>query len=223
MTTISFQSTRPIRGATCPMRSAWTPLLTFQSTRPIRGATKSTLPRGRGRPHFNPRAPYGARPGAARPRKDIGIISIHAPHTGRDQLSDDHYHRPFAFQSTRPIRGATTYSSQRDLLVPISIHAPHTGRDATVAGYEIACGGFQSTRPIRGATSNSRKSGGSSGISIHAPHTGRDLPYVYRQIRRHDFNPRAPYGARLLRSVGSLRNRNFNPRAPYGARQSLIR
>ena len=59
-TRTSFQSTRPIRGATLELVLK---LLTsgFQSTRPIRGATA-------------PRA--GAAAAAA--------ISIHAPHTGRD-------------------------------------------------------------------------------------------------------------------------------------------
>ena len=56
----------------------------FQSTRPMRGAT-----------HIDEGDLYEA------------LISIHAPHAGRD------YHGPYArflyygFQSTRPMRGAT--------------------------------------------------------------------------------------------------------------------
>ena len=34
-------------------------------------------------------------------------------------------------------------------------------------------------------------------ISIHAPHTGRDDSAGFKQVWRIDFNPRAPYGARL--------------------------
>ena len=57
---------------------------------------------------------------------------------------------------------------------PISIHAPHTGRDPTTTKAIPRVSGFQSTRPIRGATL---------------------LLVVWPG--RQDFNPRAPYGARL--------------------------
>ena len=55
----------------------------FQSTRPIRGATCP----GRDDPaakNFNPRAPYGARHSFGSPYSRPIPISIHAPHTGRD-------------------------------------------------------------------------------------------------------------------------------------------
>ena len=127
---------------------------------------------------------------------------------------------------------------------PISIHAPHTGRD----GANLA--------PLR-----------VSRISIHAPHTGRDpvfdeeyrIPLEFQSTRpirgatvsiinpyyvEMDFNPRAPYGARLQALIGTVpagfisihaphTGRDvfclaaescftyFNPRAPYGARLSL--
>ena len=100
-------------------------------------------------------------------------ISIHAPHTGRD---DDGYYGNYGiltFQSTRPIRGATGRRAAPVLPPRISIHAPHTGRDQTGG---ICCfpARFQSTRPIRGATDLTVTPGTSLPISIHAPHTGRD-------------------------------------------------
>ena len=59
--------------------------------------------------------------------------------------------------------------------VKISIHAPHAGRDREKAAYKAA--GLH--------------------ISIHAPHAGRDAMYSPRCLRRKNFNPRAPCGARL--------------------------
>ena len=56
----------------------------FQSTRPIRGATFPLLTYCTGSPNFNPRAPYGARLVAFNLFARIKLISIHAPHTGRD-------------------------------------------------------------------------------------------------------------------------------------------
>ena len=107
-------------------------LTQFQSTRPIRGATCRFRPHssGRCRSYFNPRAPYGARLYSRRRSitidrfqstrpirgatqvvtlafRALGIISIHAPHTGRD----------------------VWLLKKVSRLFDISIHAPHTGRD----------------------------------------------------------------------------------------------
>ena len=60
-------------------------------------------------------------------------ISIHAPHTGRDQQQDRLSGNGGTFQSTRPIRGATPLISRMTRAKQISIHAPHTGRDAGAA------------------------------------------------------------------------------------------
>ena len=96
------------------------------------GARLSRRPWARWPPHFNPRAPYGARrpdrwrscgPAYFNPRAPYGarlqvqilirtdkIISIHAPHTGRDWLMVPGILYTWEFQSTRPIRGATSGS-----------------------------------------------------------------------------------------------------------------
>ena len=170
---------------------------TFQSTRPIRGATKSTLPRGRGRPHFNPRAPYGARPvlssrsysysvfqstrpirgatdSCSRCRLSISI-SIRAPHTGRDQRTHLRSSRQPYFNPRAPYGARPGAGTAPDPVLAISIHAPHTGRDDTRLRSSSTSLVFQSTRPIRGATNRH-----SNILSKH-----------------NDFNPRAPYGARL--------------------------
>ena len=169
------------------------------------------------------------------------------------------------FQSTRPIRGATTARLLRRWAADISIHAPHTGRDNKQAPKSSTMQLFQSTRPIRGATIQGiTLAGVLFDISIHAPHTGRDFnlsakpdalpisihaPHTGRDVRwcnaptsQHNFNPRAPYGARLggiwavlllchisIHAPHTGRdkwfngeehdNGYFNPRAPYGARR----
>ena len=79
----------------------------FQSTRPMRGATGIRLYYQSVRHNFNPRAPCGARRDANGIKYLHGVISIHAPHAGRD-----------VYQSGCLMRGYA-----------ISIHAPHAGRD----------------------------------------------------------------------------------------------
>ena len=52
-----FQSTLPVRGATCGTSAAEMPGYRFQSTLPVRGATCRSPPDRRCSPHFNPRSP----------------------------------------------------------------------------------------------------------------------------------------------------------------------
>ena len=100
-----FQSTRPMRGATV-RQSLFVPGISFQSTRPMRGATSDA------------------------PAANVApIISIHAPHAGRDSTGFCVQKYVQAFQSTRPMRGATTWQAWASVPRVISIHAPHAGRD----------------------------------------------------------------------------------------------
>ena len=78
---------------------------------------------------FNPRAPYGARPQTAFQTPAYRYFNPRAPYGAR--LSGLAVCIPLVvFQSTRPLRGATT--AKRDAagcVMWISIHAPLTGRD----------------------------------------------------------------------------------------------
>ena len=147
----------------------------FQSTRPIRGATRPKMPIAPPISNFNPRAPYGARRKIQIKNAGKDIISIHAPHTGRDPDYQDGRHTGQLFQSTRPIRGATSppwlCSQYADHFNP---RAPYGARRPTTTREIPRTSGFQSTRPIRGATSVVLITDSVSLISIHAPHTGRD-------------------------------------------------
>ena len=54
------------------------------------------------RRHFNPRAPYGARPLEGCVKIVPLLISIHAPHTGRDLALGQHEPRPLDFNPRAP-------------------------------------------------------------------------------------------------------------------------
>ncbi len=80
-----FQSTRPMRGATPDQIETLSAHMGFQSTRPMRGATSSARPRVRYRFQFQSTRPMrGATPPTAVISMVFAIISIHAPHAGRD-------------------------------------------------------------------------------------------------------------------------------------------
>ena len=125
---------------------------------------------------------------------------------------------PGAFQSTRPLRGATATTTSS------VVHAL-----------------FQPMRPLRGATAPLWRRSRRSRISTHAPLAGRDSARSTGLRRWLYFNPRAPCGARPeiavritrtdifqpprplrgatdLERAGHMMGRYFNPRAPCGAR-----
>ena len=174
------------------------------------------------------------------------FISIHAPHAGRDLMAPRMLRKALLFQSTRPMRGATTSKIK-----------------------ETSSFGFQSTRPMRGATAvilqhyswqgyfNPRAPCGARRfyshlrvwwcyISIHAPHAGRDrrqpctanVFHVFQSTRpmrgatafgtrvaapRFKFQSTRPMrGATTWRGSSCGQRIHFNPRAPYGARPTPI-
>ena len=109
------------------------------------------------------------------------LISIHAPHAGRDMMVGQHdiflcYFNPRAPCGTRPEQNLISTSYR-------IFQSTRPMRDATAAlsGYwaeEI----FQSTRPMRDATISMLMEHFSNQISIHASHAGRDTVYSVRNL-----------------------------------------
>ena len=150
---LTFQSTRPVRGATAIERvQNCAADVSIHAPRAGRDRASRALPKPY--PCFNPRAPCGAR---------------------RINRKDGDMH--IKFQSTRPVRGATRPSSPFPLAVPFQSTRPVRG--ATRGCGSSACPQeFQSTRPVRGATSDSCRVRRRSCVSIHAPRAGRDIVKV---------------------------------------------
>ena len=179
------------------IRYTLTPAVQFQPTCPVRGTTRKSFPYRARLPHFNPRAPCGARPRSCEVFHGADPISTHVPRAGHDEPNNGIMLVHQQFQPTRPIRGATW-----------------PRRPCTTRIFR-----FQPTRPIRGATLQIMAVDVFHVISTHAPHTGRDPQDVRAADRLSDFNPRAPYGARRSRRFNDFcATLHFNPRAPYGAR-----
>ena len=191
---------------------------------------------------FNPRAPCGARQIIRPIDFDDTSVSIHAPHAGRDARCKALSVSGRTFQSTRPMRGATsqvgmstadlTFQSTRPMRGAtfsvvffsessnVSIHAPHAGRDPQTRLSMSGMYKFQSTRPMRGATSIQLSTiCPPFRFNPRAPCGARHSAYR-RTYRLQCFNPRAPCGARPRQSLTAIgRYLSFNPRAPCGARR----
>ena len=96
------------------------------------------------------------------------------------------------FQSTRPVRGATSSRSSTRNSEIVSIHAPRAGRDVT----------------------DRRSEAPQDYVSIHAPRAGRDFQKAIHLWTLFCFNPRAPCGARLSPSITSLETCMFQSTRP---------
>ena len=129
-------------------------------------------------------------------------ISIHAPRTGSDAVSDDsdgHAH-------------------------PISIHAPRTGSDAIFSAVAFSSSPFQSTLPARGATKCATPA---PPVCIYfnprSPHGERRAFRARLRLQPCNFNPRSPHGERHQWTVSNFRCLDFNPRSPHGERRAIRR
>ena len=181
------------------------------------GATSSGQPPRYTQLDFNPRAPCGARP-------RFLIVSASTS----------------AFQSTRPVWGATRGSPGLRRLQDISIHAPRVGRDEPRAakldrqprfqstrpvwgatwltGYSMERPIFQSTRPVWGATPIHFALWQQSKFQSTRPVWGATFQWFCGFRCSVNFNPRAPCGARPRAAITEASAAYFNPRAPCGAR-----
>ena len=166
----------------------------------MRGATRHTNPLAATDTYFNPRAPCGA-------RRPISLAQF----------------RACLFQSTRPMRGATTVSGHKAVKPHISIHAPHAGRDDNIINIIKSFSNFNPRAPCGARLILAVHQVSNVHISIHAPHAGRDDLRQSDIATIIDFNPRAPCGARRILYTCISVVAYFNPRAPCGARRAIFR
>ena len=191
-------------------------LKTFQSTRPVRGATDGVKSKKK-EYTVSIHAPRAGRDSGAFPLPSISFVSIHAPRAGRDwrERTGGCCH---GVSIHAPRAGRDAQGDVRDAVLVVSIHAPRAGRDnlwCSGSGRRCCfnprapCGArpslrrllsahglFQSTRPVRGATAGFSAVVCFSLVSIHAPRAGRDACPFCIVAGKEGFNPRAPCGAR---------------------------
>ena len=145
--------------------------------------------------NFNPRSPYGERLVAAGTSCAVML-----------------------FQSTLPLRGATSLLRICAHCFGISIHAPLTGSDAgwfqilvldkhfnprsPYGERHVPCASnsvsiiFQSTLPLRGATGLATSPDATPGFQSTLPLRGATGSVPGLRGSLNDFNPRSPYGER---------------------------
>ena len=171
--------------------------MSFQSTRPIRGAT-AVLVSEAVFEDISIHAPHTGRDAPAGAVVCIEVISIHAPHTGRDTPRTFSAFIPALFQSTRPIRGATAQSIiTTSAPTNFNPRAPYGARPGRQDRMRHTQPHFNPRAPY-GARLGLKPC---KIICIYfnprAPYGAR-LAWTTQERPPWYFNPRAPYGARPL-------------------------
>ena len=151
-----FQSTLPVRGATCPRGVRRCPRR-ISIHAPRAGSDLTCWIIIRWWTHFNPRSPCGERRQISDGVSVVEIISIHAPRAGSDERYMVSTNGDIKkFQSTLPVRGATGGGGEiTSEDINFNPRSP-CGERPTEINRDDFTQLFQSTLPVRGATPLSR-------------------------------------------------------------------
>ena len=171
--TVRFQSTHPLRDATCGVSEAtvsrWISIhapLTgcdviniieininiISIHAPLTGCDCNIISNDRNIKDFNPRTPYGMRPWTAwAPRRWITYFNPRTPYGMRlPQIT--FVHKPCKISIHAPLTGCDGIRLLPTNIPSISIHAPLTGCDTSLCVLILMHHQFQSTHPLRDAT-----------------------------------------------------------------------
>ena len=231
-----------MRRATTQRRNFFGGAIMFQSTPPMRRATFLATGKACEKNCFNPRPPCGGRHEHVS-FLHLRYVSIHAPHAEGDDMStakggrahvsihaphaegdwadgQDASRIPREFQSTPPMRRATSRGGQARVRRQVSIHAPHAEGDS-MAVLNASEKLFQSTPPMRRATRPDASMGTRNPFQSTPPMRRATSGAAPAGA---SFNPRPPCGGRRRqRHRVRLDGPGFNPRPPCGGRQTKTR
>ena len=141
------------------------------------------------------------------------MISIHAPRAGSDSPAVGSALSYPTFQSTLPVRGATSAENTRVSQEQISIHAPRAGSDIfSISTQERSSISIHA--PRAGSDRVSAESSRVATISIHAPRAGSDDNGNNKTTPSSDFNPRSPCGERHHHIPDAYYDRRFQSTLP---------
>ena len=123
----------------------------------------------------------------------LASISIHAPREGGDGQIPLQTQHEIQFQSTPPVRGATTHHGLIHCVRRISIHAPREGGDDRVPVLPHIGPVISIHAPREGGDAGFPvRSRQTPDISIHAPREGGDIINTSRGIRAGIFQSTPP-------------------------------
>ena len=191
----------------------------FQSTPSVGRATIPIRKRGVESIYFNPRPPWGGRRKLETLTTLPPSISIHALRGEGDISGQAGTDLSPAFQSTPSVGRATGIAFLIAWRSASFQSTPSVGRATLVVNYDDYTDTiFQSTPSVGRATA--RRSSFRSILTFQStPSVGR-ATWMYKCVTNPatDFNPRPPWGGRLVIGINARYLVDFNPRPPWGGR-----
>ena len=155
-------------------------------------------------------------------KNSLFTISIHAAHAGSDVDIESDTSSLAIFQSTQPMRAATSKRSFASRRSFISIHAAQVGRSQRGALRGRRDDYFNPRCPSGQRRFSKVPLSHIDAISIHAAQVGSDGLSQNMVWRCCYFNPRCPSGQRLQADNALLTaGGHFNPRCPSGQRRGV--
>ena len=187
---LQFQPTHPVRGATVhEVYRQQHPVISTHAPREGCDVGPTTVVSIL--VNFNPRTPRGVRPAKSPNIWRERHISIHAPREGCDWKNATGRSKTLRFQSTHPVRGATSFVCSACILFVFQPTHPVRGATRWMLGY-IRTLSISTHAPREGCDCTSVRPLRLFGISTHAPREGCDQgDNQVRPDHRH-FNPRTP-------------------------------
>ena len=169
----------------------------FQSTPSVGRATLCTGTLSEFMAHFNPRPPWGGRPGSFMYLKHIYPFQS-TPSVGR---ATDVHQKPTVgidlFQSTPSVGRATKIRDKDIKTAIISIHALRGEGDVEYNAHHAVCDAYFNPRPPWGGRHSGRgRLSQIFDISIHALRGEGDASCLNKRRTKYYFNPRPPWGGR---------------------------
>ena len=146
----------------------------------------------------------------------VSRISIHAPRGGSDLFCGKIFLVSSNFNPRSPWGERHCSRGVVYRCAGISIHAPRGGSDAKARAGEAEYCRFQSTLPVGGATFSHGCWLSKSRFQSTLPVGGATRAERRVPDRKHDFNPRSPWGERLTVFPGSVSHAAFQSTLPVG-------
>ena len=174
---LAFQSTHPLRGATCN-RLMCAPVYCISIHAPLAGCDAARPCSGTPRYHFNPRTPCGVRLARCSPAPSARAFQSTHPLRGATSGLSIGISRSNTISIHAPLAGCDSFPFACAAFARISIHAPLAGCDLCSAFPICASCKFQSTHPLRGATTARRTFAGCWIFQSTHPLRGATLPFL---------------------------------------------
>ncbi len=174
----------------------------FQSTLPVRGATMLIRRNLKSSGYFNPRSPYGERLHTNQVGVCTDYFNPRSPYGERPRIFTQTLDKKL-FQSTLPVRGATTNPGIRERRQANFNTLPVRGATLVESHNGEVSRNFNPRSPYGERQAHGHRQSRGETISIHAPRTGSDKTNKSQPMEHSSISIHAPRTGSDIKAPGS--------------------